>query len=68
MSSSDVIGYVVVEWNQASRLPDLTLWPDLHETEKAAQVELNSLREQAETWGRREQYRLAQVVLLGDED
>jgi hypothetical protein len=67
MSSSDVLGFVVVEYNQASRRPGLPS-SELHRTERDAQDELDACVEDTAASGRRETYKLAQVVLLGDED
>lgn len=65
---SGVLGYVVIEYNQASYLPGLPLGVQLHGAERDAQDELDGFVELAAKAGRRETYKLAQVALLDDED
>ncbi|MGI5274708.1 hypothetical protein ACQEUU_37125 [Nonomuraea sp. CA-218870] len=67
----DLIGYVVIEYNQASRLPGLTDAPTLHTSEESAAVEMRGLAGEAAATGRRERYALAEVHLIereGDGD
>ena len=62
------LGFVVVEYNQASQLPGLPFDSILYSTKRFAQDELDDLAKQAKRHGRGETYKLAQVVLLDDED
>lgn len=60
------VGYLVVEFNQASGLPDVQqvgLWDSILDAEHEAET----LRSQtAAVVGRRERYAVAEVVLIGD--
>lgn len=58
-------GYVVVEYNQASGMPDLL---DLHLNKADARDHAAELAENTAASGRRERYRVAEVILLDDED
>ncbi|WMI33006.1 hypothetical protein SEA_PEGGYLEG03_65 [Arthrobacter phage PeggyLeg03] len=57
------LGYVVIQFNQASHQPDLA-WeaPHLFEDEGDAKRVAEDLREQAKEIGRRERYLVAVVV------
>ena len=60
------IGYVVVEYNQASGAPDLV--DELRHTEDSARLAAKGLAEETAGVGRGERYLIAEVVLLDDED
>jgi hypothetical protein len=62
------VGYVVVEYNQASQLPDLPTGTTLYDTAEDARDDARFQAEQTAQVGRREQYRVAEVTLLDDED
>lgn len=55
------LGWVVVEWNQASHQPGLTFGADLHWSREDAVNEAAGLREQTTKTGRRERYTIAEV-------
>lgn len=63
-----VLGYVVIEYNQASSHPALVVGAELYGDEQEARDELDGFVADAASIGRRERYPLAQVVLLGEED
>lgn len=63
--SSEPVGYLVVEFNQASGLPDV-FQVGLWDTEDDAAKEAEGCRSDAAARGRRERYAVAQVVLVGD--
>lgn len=62
------LGYVVIEFNQASSQPDPTPYSDLHWDIDAAKEALEDVRKRTANVGRRETYQLAEVVLLDAED
>lgn len=65
---SDPIGFVVIEYNQASRQPDLSIAPALHRAEGDAAAEMAHLEAETAATGRRERYALAEVRLIERED
>jgi len=64
----NVLGFVVISFNQASKQPRLPIAGGLHATEEGAQAMLDTLAKQTAMVGRRETYRIAQVVLPDVED
>lgn len=64
----DPIGYVVIEYNQASHMPDLVAGAYLHRDLESAQDELADHAERTKGVGRRETYQVAAVHLLEPED
>jgi len=62
------LGWVVVEWNQASHQPDLPGAAGLHWTREDAEFEATVLRESAAERGRRERYTVAEVHEEGGDD
>lgn len=56
---SDVLGYVVVEWNQASGQPDIPFGPDGKSTAVGIARDLQA---DARSRGRREQYTVHAVM------
>lgn len=55
------LGWVVVEWNQASHQPGLGWGADLCWSREDAENEAAGLRESAAERGRRERYTIAEV-------
>lgn len=62
-----LLGYVVVEYNQASRQPGLPTGSDLIDDPDIAWAELNDLAEETRRSGRGEQYRICAVITLADD-
>lgn len=62
------VGYVVVEYNQASGTPDLPTGTSLYDTAQEAREEQRSQAGETAKVGRGERFRVAEVVLLADED
>ena len=62
------IGYVVVEYNQASGWPGLPLGATLHDDLADACFERDVLADQARERGRRERYAVCEVAEPQDED
>lgn len=62
------LGWVVIEWNQASHRPGLSFGADLHWSREDAENEAVGLREQAAKVGRRERYTIAEVHEEGSDD
>lgn len=58
-----VVGYVVIEYNQASRCPALE-GDDLHDTEADARAWADQSRTSALARGRRETYAVARVEIV----
>lgn len=57
------LGYVVIEYNQASRWPEL--WSDcLYDTDTEAQEFASEAERQNREYGRRETYAVARVELV----
>lgn len=63
---SDRLGYVVIEYNQASRIPGLNPYGDLYDEIDGAREERRDLEQTARESGRRETYRIAEVTLIED--
>lgn len=61
------LGYVVIEYNQASGQPDLLPYSELCWDLQDAKERMEDAREETASVGRGETYRIAEVVLL-DED
>ena len=59
---SDRIGYVVIEYSQASGLPGLTIAADLYEHRDDAEHALQVEREATARTGRRERHVIAEVI------
>lgn len=62
---NDVLGFVVIEFNQASHGPGLPSG-ELHGTERDAQQELDGFVADTAARGRRERYRFAEVALIDE--
>lgn len=62
---SDSVGFVVIEYNQASHLPELHL-PYLYSQDEAEQRAAEA-REETAHIGRKERYAVAEVTLLDEE-
>jgi hypothetical protein len=62
----DALGFVVVEWNQASHRPDLET-AGMHNTIAEAQDEAARMRAATEATGRRERFTVAAVVEIEGE-
>jgi hypothetical protein len=61
------VGYVVIEYNQASARPGLSdgeLYDRIEDAREAAEVE----QENANEVGRRERYKVAEVTLVEEDD
>ncbi|GIH69459.1 hypothetical protein [Sphaerimonospora thailandensis] len=63
----EAIGYVVVEYNQASRMPDLPCAVTLHRSVDDARAEMEDLAAETARVGRRERYAIAAVILEDDD-
>lgn len=61
----ELLGYIVVEYNQASRQPDLPVGATLLDDEQAF-TELEYLEEENEKVGRGERYRVCAVVTVDE--
>lgn len=61
------VGFVVVEYNQASGQPDLRTGAELHWSLADAKTERADLQADTASVGRRETYRIAEVVLVDEE-
>lgn len=55
------LGYVVIEWNQASHKPSIACGGDLHDQREDAKGCVDQLIEETKTIGRRERYTIATV-------
>lgn len=62
------LGYVVVEWNQASHQPGLGNFADLTDDLEWAREDAAARRKDAVSRGRGERYTVAAVVELDDEE
>lgn len=62
------LGYVVIEYNQASGQPDLLPYGQLCWRLEEAQERMEDAREETANVGRGESYRIAEVVLVDEED
>lgn len=60
MRDPDVLGYVVVAWNQASGMPAMT--GDFYDEEPEAHTAAQSMRAETKKAGRREQYTVHAVM------
>ena len=63
---SDRIGYVVVTYNQASRMPGLD-YSDLHPDAESARWELDDKKRRTAEVGRGETHVLAEVIALEED-
>lgn len=61
------LGFVVVEFNQASGLAERTADDTIHWDRSVAAGAAEAHAEEAASIGRRETYRVAEVTLLGEE-
>jgi hypothetical protein len=62
------LGYVVIEWNQASGQPSIAYnAPDMYDDREDAEQVANRLRTDTARIGRRERYTVAEVIPLEDE-
>lgn len=59
---SERLGYVVIQYNQASGLPGLTIAADLYEHRDDAEHALRAEREATAKTGRRERHVIAEVI------
>jgi hypothetical protein len=62
-ASYEFLGYVVIEYNQASHWPKLLPYGDLHDTAEEAEERAEWERNQARRNGRGEEFRVARVEL-----
>jgi hypothetical protein len=62
------LGYVVIEYNQATGWPVLTVWADLHSDLADARFERDVLADKAREAGRRERYVVCEVAEPEEED
>jgi len=60
---SDVAGYVVIEYNQASGQPSLARFEDLHDNLEDAQSALSTQIEGTRLTGRKETYAIGTVYI-----
>jgi hypothetical protein len=65
VSHGDRIGYVVVEWNQASGMPRLMYGADLYDDEVDAWADAHGEHRVNRQNNRREHYGVAALVLRG---
>lgn len=63
---NSVLGYVVIEYNQASHRPGLPVPADMYSTRDEAEDARDAFVEHTRQNGRRETYRAAEVVLIDD--
>ena len=60
----NVVGYVVVEYNQASGWPSIPIAAELHDGRAIAEVDADVHRDTAAGNGRREKYAVCELVRL----
>lgn len=65
---SSTIGYVVIEYNQASHQPELLPHSGLYYDRENAEQQANDERDSTAATGRHERYAVAAVEVLDDED
>lgn len=65
---ADDLGFIVIEYNQVSKWPDLNPYGSLHSEVEGARYEKHGLEQTAREHGRRETYALARVTLIEDGD
>lgn len=63
---SGTIGYVVIEYNQASHQPELSAFPFLSDDLEGAQERLELLQRENRTVGRRERYAIGTIYIEED--
>jgi hypothetical protein len=66
-AEGEILGYVVVTWNQASGWPDIDT-AGLHDDRETAELDRDSRRERTAGIGRRELHEVAAVIRLEGED
>ena len=62
------LGYVVVEFNQASGRPELSAFPCLIDDREEAEYRRDLLTKENRSVGRRERYAIATLILDEDEE
>jgi hypothetical protein len=65
---TDAIGYIVVEYNQASGQPGIPTGADLYWSAEEAEDYAEFEREDTRSRGRGERYKVAKVVLVDEDD
>lgn len=62
-AGGEVLGFVVVAWNQASGQPDIDTL-GMHDDRETAELERDSRRERTREIGRRERHEVCAVISL----